>query len=93
MNLNLKYIYIFFFGGGGGGGVGRVGGRGKGTSVNDFFYKESISKNREFFFFGGGGVDGWTDVRGKSICPFKFFKVGGITMHTCTSYGPDKLSL
>ena len=35
-------------------------------------------------------MDGWTD---KPICPFNFFKVGGITMHKCRSYGQDKLNL
>ena len=42
---------------------------------------------------GGGGVDGRTENRLKPICPFNFFEVGGITMHKCTSYGPDKLTL
>ena len=31
--------------------------------------------------------------RPKSICPLNFFKVWGITMHKCSSYGPDKLNL
>ena len=31
--------------------------------------------------------------RPKPICPFNFFKVGGITMHYCTSNVPDKLNL
>ena len=31
--------------------------------------------------------------RPKPICPFNFLEVGGITMHKCTSYGPDKLNL
>ena len=72
-----------------------------------FFYKESKSNKKRkmilffvflffFFFFlggGGGGVDGRTDEHAKPICPFNFFKVGGITMHKCTSYGPDKLNI
>ena len=37
-------------------------------------------------------MDGLTN-RPKSICPFNFFEVGGITMNECTSYGPDKLNL
>ena len=28
--------------------------------------------------------------RPKPFCPFNFFEVGGITMHKCTSYGPDE---
>ena len=35
----------------------------------------------------------WQMNRPKPICPFNFFKVGGITMHKFTSYGPDKLNL
>ena len=30
--------------------------------------------------------------RPKPVCPFNFFEVGGITMHKCTSYYPDKLN-
>ena len=37
-------------------------------------------------------MDGQTN-RPKPICPFNFFEVGGITMHKCTSYVPDKLNL
>ena len=33
---------------------------------------------------GGGKMDGQTN-RPKPICPFNFFKAGGITMHKCTS--------
>ena len=66
--------------------------------VNEIFYKESKSKINIFFFLGGGGGGGgkmgfgWAD-RPKPNCPFNFFEVGGITMHKCTSYGPDKLNL
>ena len=31
-------------------------------------------------------MDGQTN-RPKQICPFNFFKVGGIIMNKCTSYG------
>ena len=66
-----------------------------------FFYKESKFKKIFFFFFWGGGwggegrgemMEGHTN-RPKPICPLKIFEVGGITMHKCTSYGPDKFNL
>ena len=37
-------------------------------------------------------MDGQTN-RPKPISSFNFFKVGGITMHKCTSYGAGKLYL
>ena len=40
---------------------------------------------------GVGVMEGQTN-RPKPICPFNF-EVAGITMHKCTSYGPDKLIL
>ena len=48
---------------------------------------------------GGGGkgvkeeglLDGQTNTP-EPIRPFNFFEVGGITMHYCTSYVPDKLN-
>ena len=42
---------------------------------------------------GGGGVEGQTDEQAQTNLPLNFFKVGGITMHNCTSYDPDKLHL
>ena len=45
---------------------------------------------------GGGGWGGgrWTDSKqAQTNLPFNFFEVGGITMHLCTSYVPDKLNL
>ena len=64
----------------------------------NFFYKESKSNTIFFLFFGevGGGEGRWMDGqtnRSKLICPFNFFEVGGITMHKCTSYVPDRLNL
>ena len=42
----------------------------------------------------GEGIDGRTEEQAqKPICPFKFLEVWGITMHKCTSYGPDKLNV
>ena len=31
--------------------------------------------------------------RPKTIRPFNSFEVGGIAMHKCTRYGPDKLNV
>ena len=63
----------------------------------NFFYKESKSMKKNFFLFFGGGRGRWTldrqTNRPKPICSFNFFEAGGITMHKCTSYGPDKLNL
>ena len=48
---------------------------------------------------GRGGVGGGRGLmegqmnRPKPIFPFSFFQDGGITVHRCTSYGPDKLNL
>ena len=42
---------------------------------------------------GGGGVEGQTDKQAQTNLPLNFFEVGGITMHKCTSYDPDKLHL
>ena len=41
----------------------------------------------------GEGKMGGEANRPKLICPFNFFKVGGITMHSCISYVPDKLNI
>ena len=46
-----------------------------------------------FWEAGGGGVDERADEQAQTNLPFNFFKVGGITMHKCTSYIPDKLNL
>ena len=40
-----------------------------------------------------GGCNGKTVEQAQTNLPFNFFEVGGITMHKCTSYGPDKLNL
>ena len=48
-NLNLKknlFFFFFFLGGGGGGGGGG------GSSVSEFLFKESKSKNRIFLWWG-----------------------------------------
>ena len=62
-----------------------------------FYYESKLQKKKTFFFLGGGGggggVDGRTDKQAQSICSFNFFEIEGITMHKCTSYGPDKLNL
>ena len=39
-------------------------------------------------------MDRWMDGQmDKPMCPLNFFEAGGITMHECKSYGPDKLNL
>ena len=38
----------------------------------------------------GGGVYGWADEQTQINLPLK---VRGITMHSCTSYVPDKLNI
>ena len=43
-------------------------------------YYESNFKIVIFFLMGGGGV-------------LDNYKVGGITINKCTSYGPDKINL
>ena len=51
-----------------------------------------LTENPNLIFFeGGGGVMEGQTNRPKPICPFNFFEVGGITIHKCTSFGPDKL--
>ena len=73
------------------------------------FTKYPNLKNFFFFFFSfcfvmfewgvGGGREGVRGLmegqtnRPKPLCPFNFFEIGGMTMHKCTSCGPDKLSL
>ena len=42
---------------------------------------------------GGGGLMDGQRNRPKPICPLNFFEIGDITIHKCTSYGPDKLNL
>ena len=66
-----------------------------GARVSDIFTKNPYLKK---IFFGGGegvgiGVDGRTDEQAQPICPFNLSEVEGITVHKCTSYGPDKLNL
>ena len=73
-----------------------MGGGGGGATVGDFFTKNPNLKSKNNFWGGGERGDRGTDVktnRPKSICPFNFFEVGGITMHKCTSNVPDKLKL
>ena len=69
-------------------------GWGVGSRTFFFFTKNPNLKKKYLGGGGGGGVwmDGQTN-RPKSICPFNFFEVESITMHKCTSYGPDKLNL
>ena len=50
-----------------------------------------MNPNLIFVFFEGvGRVDGWTVEQAQTNLPLE---LGGITMHLCTSYGPDKLNL
>ena len=64
-----------------------------------FFLQKSKSKKILFFFWGGGGEGGAgrTDEQAQTNVPLQLLRswgeeVGGITMHKCTSYGPDKPS-
>ena len=56
----------------------------------NFFYYESKFKIKKIVGVGGGGggYHGWTDKQAQTNLPLV-----GITMHKCTSYGPDKLNL
>ena len=70
--LFLKKFWWWWWGGGG---------------LNFLIRNPNLKQNIffAFFFFKGGGgrcrqVDGQTN-RHKPICPFNFFKVGGIMMH------------
>ena len=54
-----------------------------------------MRKNFFFFFFlgGGGGGGGEGDEQAQTNLPLQLVRNWGITMHKCTSYGPDKLNL
>ena len=53
----------------------------------NFFNKNA---NLKYFRGEGMGVGDIQTNRPKPICPFE---VGGITIHKCASYIPDKLNL
>ena len=72
---------------GGGGWVGVRGGQGemdrwmdRQTGPNQFGGEGCVGMRGGG---GGAGGDGWTDKQAQTnlLCPFNFFKVGGITMH------------
>ena len=79
----------FFLGGGG------VGAGGGGARLSEIFYKVSKSIKEKKNSGGGGEGGRWTDRRKgpNQLAPSTSSKMGGITMHKCTSYDPDKLNL
>ena len=59
-----------------------------------FFFTKNPNLKKNFFGGGGGGgVDGRTDEQAQTNLPLQLLRSCGITMHICTSYGPNKLNL
>ena len=67
---------------------------GEGARVSDFFFTKTSNLKKNLGGGGGGqgeeggGIDRWTDEEQAKVA-----QVGGITMHLCTSYVPDKFNL
>ena len=59
--------------------------------------KFTSNLNLKYIYFlkvgGGGLVDGWTDEQAQTNLLIQHLRGWGITMHKCTSYGPDKFNL